>query len=202
VLHRFWDSTVCFPKRTVNEKCLTNYYCRSDLGLSCQNRVCNCGSCGYWNHTTCFYSTCPTDWTYYRGSCFWSSNIPRNLVNMFGVAWITNQNCLGQPNSRLAVLHNSDFNNSCLTAANGFANYSWFDAYRGSGDPFTYYAIKTSGTGNNITVDANWENYNSLDFSYRCAVWNSVTRQFKAEKCNLGGNSSVSIPIICEIPLI
>ena len=189
----YYNGSSCVEAASYNKACTGgNYTCKTlkeNTLCDLNNGICNCGPCGYWNYTTCFYSTCPTGWTYYRGSCFWSSNKTQNLVNGPGIFWIRNVNCYGMNESRLAVLHNSDFNNSCLTTANGFSNYSWYDAYRNTDQLYTYYAIKTTGAGNNITADANWENYENIIAANQCAVWNAVTRRFKAIRCNLGNDT-------------
>jgi hypothetical protein len=40
IFKRFWDGTVCFPKRTLNEICSDDSHCRSYENLICKNKIC------------------------------------------------------------------------------------------------------------------------------------------------------------------
>ena len=197
----YYNGTSCVSASSYNQSCQNgNYSCKTlTEHTQCDTvvGVCNCGPYGLWNNTGCIF--CPSDWTLYKGSCFRTGSTDRNLVNQFCsdcVAWIHNQNCYHQQSSKIAVLDNTDFNNSVLTASNGFSNYTWLDAYRGSSDPFIYYALKNVSSGSNVTADPNWENYYSLIPAHQCAVWNSVTRQLAGAICNQ------MLPILCEFILI
>ena len=138
-------------------------------------RTCSCGPYGYWNSSKC--QMCPQDWIFYRGSCFKSSSVPISFQelqppNKFRIA-------CNDTIARLAILKNTDFNNSLLTVKYGFNTENWIDAWRNVGDLVFNSSSRTPGY--TLTIDSNW--MDDVGLVKQCAFWNAQSSQFSAERC-------------------
>ena len=85
----------CINKLLNNEACLSTSYCRSDLGLSCQNGKCFCDTASkFWNSSICIEY-----FTYNNEICSSSTQCMSPMICNFGVSScicpniVTNSKC-------------------------------------------------------------------------------------------------------------
>ena len=190
----YWNGATCVLAGTYNQPCniVGNYTCQyltQNTFCNSATGVCDCGSNGLWNSSTCLY--CPVNWRLFYNSCVIGSSAAVLFTSL--TPTIIFNNCYNVTNARLGRMHiDGDGFLSLFGDLIAFPqSYYFFDAYYAAGGA---YYMSSDGQYTLIIDSYYWHGPYTLSNS--CSMFKLAGRWFVTSACN------VVEYFLCEVELI